>query len=368
MFIRRIPPLPLMATVGVVLFVSAPTASAITTSHSSRLGCGALVTTDVTLDHDLIGCPGDGLVVAADGVTVNLNGHTITGDGIPGTVRFDDGVHIEGRRDVRVFGGTLSGFERGIGLISSQDSTISRLRLVANQRVGISVRATSHSVVSEILAQGNTFVGIFVAQGSTDNRIERNTTSDSEQGITLEYVDNNLIKGNRLSRTSGQIIIAGNGNRIVDNTITDAVTCGPDCGGYGISFEAGSNNIISGNRVTNTTYDGIRVSAYDPGLATVGNVVRDNVVRNAGLDGIAVATTGDAATPPPSGTLVTGNTVIGSAGDGIHVAESGTLIGSNLVIRNGRYGIEAVPGVIDGGHNRARANGLTPPCLGVTCR
>src|SRR5688500_18098591 len=45
------------------------------------LDCGAYVTHDVTLQHDISGCVDGGIIVAASGVTVDLNGHTINGLG-----------------------------------------------------------------------------------------------------------------------------------------------------------------------------------------------------------------------------------------------------------------------------------------------
>src|ERR1700716_3434213 len=53
--------------------------SAATPSAAAGLSCGATVTTSVTLSHDLLNCPVDGLVVGASGITINLNGHRITG-------------------------------------------------------------------------------------------------------------------------------------------------------------------------------------------------------------------------------------------------------------------------------------------------
>jgi hypothetical protein len=35
------------------------------------LGCGAVVTRSATLAADLLDCPGDGLVIGADGITVD---------------------------------------------------------------------------------------------------------------------------------------------------------------------------------------------------------------------------------------------------------------------------------------------------------
>ena len=42
--------------------------------------CGATIAEDLKLHHDLT-CAGAGLIVGADGITIDLNGHTITGLG-----------------------------------------------------------------------------------------------------------------------------------------------------------------------------------------------------------------------------------------------------------------------------------------------
>jgi hypothetical protein len=39
--------------------------------------------------NDLVNCPGDGLVVGAPNITVNLNGHTLDGIGLGAGVRND---------------------------------------------------------------------------------------------------------------------------------------------------------------------------------------------------------------------------------------------------------------------------------------
>ncbi|HEX3542546.1 MAG TPA: hypothetical protein VHT75_19110, partial [Acidimicrobiales bacterium] len=48
---------------------------------ASTVVCGQTITASVTLTADLGPCLGDGLVVTASNVTLNLNGHTITGGG-----------------------------------------------------------------------------------------------------------------------------------------------------------------------------------------------------------------------------------------------------------------------------------------------
>src|SRR3954468_9415828 len=63
---------------------------------AARPACGDVITSNTTLRADLRDCPGDGLVIGADGITLDLNGHTIGGDAISGGddvgIR-DDGHH-----------------------------------------------------------------------------------------------------------------------------------------------------------------------------------------------------------------------------------------------------------------------------------
>src|SRR5262245_57242965 len=71
---------------GCAVFLGAlPTLVAATSGRSGSknvaLTCGQTVTTSVTLTADMH-CAGKGLAIGKDGITVNLNGHTLTGSGI----------------------------------------------------------------------------------------------------------------------------------------------------------------------------------------------------------------------------------------------------------------------------------------------
>ena len=50
---------------------------------ASKVSCGDTITTDTTLHHNLVNCPNNGIIIGADNVTLDLNGHTIDGDGTP---------------------------------------------------------------------------------------------------------------------------------------------------------------------------------------------------------------------------------------------------------------------------------------------
>jgi parallel beta-helix repeat protein len=76
------------------------------------VGCGSTVYSSVTLTADL-NCSGggDGLEIGASGITINLNGHTITGAG-GGDGSY--GIYNDGYNDVTIQKGTIQNFLYGI--------------------------------------------------------------------------------------------------------------------------------------------------------------------------------------------------------------------------------------------------------------
>jgi hypothetical protein len=88
--------------------------------------------------------------------------------------------------------------------------------------------------------------------------------------------------------------------------------------------------------------------------------VRENVVRDMGGNGIRV----DAAT---DGTVLEHNHAFDAADDGIRVDSAAALLTNNAAFFNHDLKIEAVPGVTDGGGNRAHSNGNPAQCTVVAC-
>ena len=54
-------------------------------AHAAGPGCGAVVTKSTTLQRNLTNCPGDGFVIGADNLTLDLGRHTIDGTAPPAT-------------------------------------------------------------------------------------------------------------------------------------------------------------------------------------------------------------------------------------------------------------------------------------------
>src|SRR5215208_1843011 len=70
--------LALILTFAVVALVDSSGVNA-----SNHPQCGDTITTDTTLHHNLVNCPNNGIIIGADNVTLDLNYHTVDGDGTP---------------------------------------------------------------------------------------------------------------------------------------------------------------------------------------------------------------------------------------------------------------------------------------------
>jgi hypothetical protein len=311
----------------------------------------------------------------APGATLDLNGHVVRLRGtaselggigledqstlkhgqIEGTVLFDAignkhlscGIGATGRGDgMTVKGVRIENCANGIGLEGTHN------RLIRNQvleyasfgeedHIGISVQAerfepvppfTGNTVVrNHVFNSGpppsppggwpyTTFVyeiGIVVTRGAGDV-VKWNVTDGNSYGISIGSADGVILAHNLSTRSDDTAIsLAGAGGRVVNNVAVDdrAFLPGderckclePDAGNYGI---VGTNRL---------------------------ELVERNLVRGFELDGI-------------------------------RLDSPGVVVRRNRADYNGEWGINAVPGVVDGGKNRARGNGDPAQCLNVACR
>ena len=218
-----------LATVGLVaaLLTLAPSASATAASAASgdeSLTCGSLVTRDVRLTRDLVGCTGNGLMVGADGVDIDLNGHLISGTGPFVSL---SGIDIDAYQNVRIRDGRISDFSRGV-----------------------------------------------LGYGADGGRVEQVKVTRTLEGVNFEestgvQVIGNRIVGNReglVLRRTDRVTVAG--NAVVDNDTT------------GITDIDSRANLHARNYVADNTFDGISLES------AVDSVVAGNTVRGNGLDGI----------------------------------------------------------------------------------
>jgi hypothetical protein len=124
--------------------VIAATAAGAGPAEASHVECGDEITADTTLDSDLINCESNGVVIGADDITLDLDGHLIDGDEAEDMTcakeEFCDvGIVLDGHDGVAVKGGTVREF--GVGAIVAKGSGSSFVH----------VRATRNTFSGEIL-------------------------------------------------------------------------------------------------------------------------------------------------------------------------------------------------------------------------
>jgi parallel beta-helix repeat protein len=333
----------------IALALTALALTAAPAAQASHVQCGDVITQDTTLDSDLLNCPGDGIVIGASNITIDLKGHLIDGTGFPTSgAGVDDNAGHDG---VTVMNGRIQEFAAGVQLTNAGNNLITRLT-VTQSASAFSVQGDSDgNVISRNVIEGAS-IGLL---GDTDaNIIERNTVVNPFapgiqvlNGFPQTPPEHNRIDRNTVSGAFIGIDVSGALQTTVErNVVFDSQ--------FGISVTGFRNRIVQ-----NMIFDS-EVGIGVAGQASETEVARNDVLDNTG-DGISVG-------PLTNGTLLDRNTANRNGDDGIDVESSSTTLTKNTANDNGDLGIEAVPGVTDGGGNKARGNGNPAQCLNVSCK
>jgi parallel beta-helix repeat protein len=114
-----------------------------------------LLTSNLTISDNQ-----DGIVIAANGVTIDLNGFRITGTGL-GTGIHDNNVS---RKGITIRNGTISNFNLAVRIFASTENVVQGMRTFDNYDGGMGVG--SNSLVSGNIVSDSGYVGIVVGDYS----------------------------------------------------------------------------------------------------------------------------------------------------------------------------------------------------------
>jgi parallel beta-helix repeat protein len=329
-----------------------------TPAQASHVRCGDVIARDTRLDSDLIDCPGNGIVIGADGITLDLGGHVIDGVQFQSPVGVDD----TGHDGVTIRNGSVQQFATGIALRNTNDSRVTNVRVREafwglalqhahrNHLAGNEVSESTTAIDLADDAEGNVIThnaltrnanGIFLATHESDDRMRqppshnlvvRNVISQNQYGIWAWFCVFNTFEGNSMDANSEYGVL--------------------------ISFTS-SGNSVNGNHLT----------ANQEGIAVRGQVAATRVFRNRIADSVEDGIVVDSVpSSPQSPNLVERNVSNGNGDDGIDLDRPGAVVTKNTANFNSEFGIESVPGVTDGGGNKARGNGNPAQCLNVSCK
>lgn len=275
------------------------------TASASHVQCGAVITVDTTLDSDVGPCPETGLVIGADGVTLDLRGHRVFGDGDGD----GPGILIGGRQGVVVTKGAVQLFGTGVAIVGGSGNTVSKVEATDNVGggdfgEGILVDSSSDNVLSKNVARDNgPYAGITLLGGASGNTIDKNlvesndvlsspTGPQQDDGIRLEnFANNNSITKNNVygNGLDGIALFADTFDNVVEkndvrrNGAHDQVHRQGD----GIAvFNRATGNVIEKNSVFDNGANGIFLRGpVGPGGSIPGatrNQVLDNHTGNNG--------------------------------------------------------------------------------------
>jgi len=226
---------------------SAPVGSVPGDGSQARVGnviCGQTLTESTIVENDLANCPGDGLVAGADGITIDLNGHTIDGQTIP----TGNGIAISGFDGVVVENGTITGFDVGVSIVLGADRTRVRDLRISGDGIGNGIEAQALRAA----ITGNTVfgraTGILVAGTATTTA--GNTVKDNDTGI--------LVGGSRPVVTRNTALSnAGDGIQGVVGAAAITGNVANANGDDGIDVAGATRATLGGNRASFNTRLGI---------------------------------------------------------------------------------------------------------------
>ncbi len=261
---------------------------------AAHVSCGQTITQSTVLDADVGPCPAgaNGIIIGADNITLDLNGHQVLGT--PNVTNDGAGIYVFRRTGVTVRNGTVRDFDCGVAVEGGSGNTVRAIR--AQDNIGVVGVTRCGEGVAILSSQNNRVVGNQIVRNGPFGGIGVYSRNDNEHRRETSGISrDNLIDG----------------NQVVDNNLPRSAQVNDS---DGIRIETMSVfNTISNNSVTGSGLDGIALFSFAPD-----NVVRGNSVQNNGFlntfrrrgDGIRVF--GGA-----NRTTVEGNRITGNAANGI---------------------------------------------------
>ena len=341
-------------------------------------GCtGTTYTPGMTVTTDTTFCPGtydvsgeEGLIIGADGVTVEAAGLILAGTDTMAAV----GIRIEGRSGVTIRGITAHGFRYGLVATDSGDVTIEDVHLDDN----------FHDLEAQWVQDSVQGGGIRL-ENVAGGRVANSTFARNWNGIELRRSSNVVVTANTADHCSntGATLVSAHDNEISDNDMSWGIRgYNPDTRMHitypdswysidtkdsaGIILDAGS----SGNRILRNDFtyggDGIFLRAVIGGCA-IDNLIEGNDTSysphnaiecwcdgNDFIDNVASHSHYGIWLGGTDRAVVRGNTVEHNVEDGISIQ-----IGEerHLVIEDNRVAFNGLPVVADGSPLPAAAYG-----------
>lgn len=269
-------------------------------AEGGSITCGMEISGDTVLDADLFCKQGPALVIVADGVTLDLGGHTVSGD--PNSTE-GPGIVLRGVTGSTVRNGTVTGFEAGVAIQGGAGNVVEGLNIQDNLGTpgadfgdGIVINDSRDNIVrGNVVRCNGPFSGISLGPHASGNEVSGNTVADNSMGHLPFPEAGRQTMGIRVEGP------AANHNRILGNTVTGSgcdgivvlATCDnpddePPCAGT----PPNEHNEIVGNTASGNGTSGrgcgVRLFSMPLPMPPAHNIVQENVADDNTSYGIAL--------------------------------------------------------------------------------
>ena len=167
--------------------------------------CGDTITANTTLHKDLVDCPNNGVVIGAESITLDLDGHLIDGDGTPTSgcdsdKEFcDTGIVNEGHDGVTVMHGSIRRFGGGVTLFGVRKNRLQDVSTSDDHFNGIQLFNASQSVVRDSSGHGpNEEIGLGLFSSHHIRLVHNSYRDTALLGIVVSGGARNLVEGNKV--------------------------------------------------------------------------------------------------------------------------------------------------------------------------
>lgn len=234
----------------------------------------------------------DGIIISADNIVLDLNGHKISnvymgGKGVVAKSRsgvvvrngavttFGKGIHIENSSDIIISNVTSKLNVQGIRIEESWDIIISNVMKIENREEGVSIGKSNNVTVYDGVIDSTNGVGVNIFNSTNITISGNNVTDNKSVGVrAIEFSSNITIYNNRMEKNGVGIEILStkcvriSGNEIKDNSQS------------AIEIDNSKNfGVIDRNNVTHSS-DGYCVHVK---RSTYVNVWDNNILLSKGL-------------------------------------------------------------------------------------
>lgn len=309
-------------------------------ARADPVACGQVLRASTTVTNSLAGCAGDGLVIGAGGITVDLGGHTIAGTGL------GVGIRNDGHDDVTIRNGAVLDFDHGVVLnAGTVRNAVTGLHFARNEWSAIQLdNASSNHVTQNRVSDGD--VGVRLTNGSSGNVLVGNVVGagagDSfavEQGSNQNWFEGNSVQ---MSASHALRVDSSSSTMVLGNEIAGASDAA-------VTMNAAPASVVQANRIETGGDAAVIVSG------ATGGVVRFNALDQSGDAGVIL--------DGMSNSLVKGNTLAGN-GDAAIILRAGSD-NVRVIDNTATHSSDAGIFISDGVSNTVRGNILTQNAHGI---